>query len=46
MIEAELHLDPRWVDRDSAFALLDGSHPSDPLVRQVVERAFAVLAKR
>jgi 8-oxo-dGTP diphosphatase len=45
VIEAELHLDPRWVDRESALALLDGSHPSDRLVRQVVERAFDVLAE-
>ena len=39
-IESGLHLDPRWVDRDGALALLDGSHPSDGLVRPVVERAF------
>ena len=45
VIEAELHLDPRWVDRDAALGLLDGSHPSDALVRQVVERAFQVLAE-
>ena len=45
VIEAELHLDPRWVDRSAALALLDGSHPSDALVRQVVERAFEVLAR-
>jgi len=43
-VEADLHLDPRWVDRDEATALLDGSHPSDELVRPVVERAFAALA--
>jgi 8-oxo-dGTP pyrophosphatase MutT (NUDIX family) len=45
VIEAKLHLDPRWVDREAASALLDGSHPSDALVRQVVERAFDVLAE-
>jgi 8-oxo-dGTP diphosphatase len=44
-IEADRHLDPRWVNRDEAMALLDGSHPSDELVRPVVERAFAVLAQ-
>jgi 8-oxo-dGTP pyrophosphatase MutT (NUDIX family) len=44
-IEADRHLDPRWVDKDEALALLDGSHPSDELVRPVVERAFAVLAQ-
>lgn len=43
-IEQELHLDPRWVDRDQAMALLDGSHASDSLIRGVVERAFAILA--
>jgi 8-oxo-dGTP diphosphatase len=43
VIEAGLHLDPRWVDRDSALSLFDGSHPSDELVRQVVDRAFAIL---
>ena len=43
-IEAGLHLDPRWVDRDGALTLLDGSHPSDELVRPVVERAFDRLA--
>ena len=43
VIEAGLHLDPRWVDRDAALTLLDGSHPSDALVRRVVERAFAAL---
>jgi 8-oxo-dGTP diphosphatase len=45
VIEVGLHLDPRWVDRDEAMALLDGSHPSDSLVRPVVERAFVVLAQ-
>jgi 8-oxo-dGTP diphosphatase len=44
-IEQNLHLDPRWVDREAAMALLDGSHPSDELVRPVVERAFAILAQ-
>lgn len=44
VIEAGLHLDPRWVDREAALTLLDGSHPSDELVRQVVDRAFAILA--
>jgi 8-oxo-dGTP diphosphatase len=43
-IEAGLHLDPRWVDRSTALELLDGAHPSDELVRKVVERAFEVLA--
>jgi 8-oxo-dGTP pyrophosphatase MutT (NUDIX family) len=42
-IEDDLHLDPRWVDRAEAVALLDGSHPSDELLRPVVERAFAIL---
>jgi 8-oxo-dGTP pyrophosphatase MutT (NUDIX family) len=45
VIEADRHLDPRWVDRDEAMALLDGSHPSDAMVRHVVERAFAVLGQ-
>ena len=45
-IESGLHLDPRWVDRNAARALLDGSHPSDELVRPVVERAFDRLAGR
>jgi 8-oxo-dGTP pyrophosphatase MutT (NUDIX family) len=44
-IEADRHLDPRWVNRDEALALLDGSQPSDELVRPVVERGFAVLAQ-
>jgi 8-oxo-dGTP diphosphatase len=43
-IEADRHLDPRWVNRDEALALLDGAHPSDELVRPVVERAFGMLA--
>jgi 8-oxo-dGTP pyrophosphatase MutT (NUDIX family) len=44
LIEAGMHLDPRWVDRLGALALLDGSHASDDLVRPVVERAFDRLA--
>ena len=43
-IETDLHLDPRWVDRNEALTLLDGSHPSDALVRPVIERAFAILS--
>ncbi len=42
-IEETLHLDPRWVDRDEALALLDGAHRSDDLLRPVIERAFAAL---
>jgi 8-oxo-dGTP diphosphatase len=42
-IEADRHLDPRWVNRAEAMDMLDGSHPSDELVRPVIERAFAVL---
>ena len=42
-IEAELHLDPRWVDRKEALALLDGTHRSDELLRPVIERAFDAL---
>jgi 8-oxo-dGTP diphosphatase len=42
-IEERLHLDPRWVDRDQAAALLDGSHRSDDLLRPVLERAFSLL---
>jgi 8-oxo-dGTP pyrophosphatase MutT (NUDIX family) len=42
-IEEHLHLDPRWVDRDEALALLDGAHRSDALLRPVIERAFAAL---
>lgn len=42
-IEKDRHLDPRWVDREEALALLDGSHASDELVRPIVERAFDVL---
>jgi 8-oxo-dGTP diphosphatase len=44
-LEDGLHLDPRWVERDEALALLDGSHPSDELVRKVAERAFAALRR-
>jgi 8-oxo-dGTP diphosphatase len=44
-IEADQHLDPRWVGRAAAVALLDGSHPSDDLVRPVIERAFAILER-
>jgi 8-oxo-dGTP diphosphatase len=43
LIEADRHLDPRWVTPEEALALLDGSHPSDALVRPVIERAFAIL---
>ena len=43
-IETDRHLDPRWVDRVEALALLDGSHPSDELVRPVIERGFAILS--
>jgi 8-oxo-dGTP diphosphatase len=43
-LEQELHHDPRWVDRDEALALLDGTYPSDRLLRTVVERAFDALA--
>jgi 8-oxo-dGTP pyrophosphatase MutT (NUDIX family) len=42
-IERRLHLDPRWVTRDEALALLQGAHRSDDLLRPVVERAFAAL---
>jgi 8-oxo-dGTP diphosphatase len=45
-IEEPLHLDPRWVDREQAMALLDGSHRSDDLLRPVLERAFDRLAAR
>lgn len=45
-IEESLHLDPRWVDRERALALLDGAHRSDALLRPVIERAFAVLGQR
>jgi 8-oxo-dGTP diphosphatase len=44
VLEADLHLDPRWVDKHEALALLDGFHSSDELVRPVVVRAFAALA--
>ncbi|HEY8179474.1 MAG TPA: DUF120 domain-containing protein [Candidatus Limnocylindria bacterium] len=43
-IEERLHLDPRWVERDEALALLDGTHRSDGLLRPVIARAFDVLA--
>jgi 8-oxo-dGTP pyrophosphatase MutT (NUDIX family) len=43
-LEPDLHLDPRWVDRDGALALLDGTHQSDGILRTVVEAAFNVLA--
>jgi 8-oxo-dGTP diphosphatase len=46
LLEPGLHLDPRWVDHAGALALLDGAHPSDELVRTVVERAFAALNRR
>ena len=39
-IEEPLHLDPRWVDREHALALLSGAHRSDALLRPVIERAF------
>lgn len=42
-IERPLHLDPRWVARDEALALLQGPHRSDVLLRPVIERAFAAL---
>ena len=42
-IEDRLHLDPRWVNRDEALALLNGAHRSDALLRPVVEHAFEVL---
>jgi 8-oxo-dGTP diphosphatase len=45
VLEAGLHLDPRWVDRDEVLALLDGSHLSDELVRTVVERAFSIISR-
>jgi 8-oxo-dGTP diphosphatase len=44
-IEADRHLDPRWVNRQEAMKLLDGSHLSDAMVRRVVERAFSALAE-
>ena len=43
-LEQELHHDPRWVDREQALALLDGTHQSDGIVRIVVDRAFEALA--
>jgi 8-oxo-dGTP pyrophosphatase MutT (NUDIX family) len=45
ILEQAQHADPRWVDRDEALALLDGSHVSDALLRPVVERAFEALGK-
>jgi 8-oxo-dGTP diphosphatase len=42
-LEMELHHDPRWVTRAEAMDLLDGSHPSDDLLRVVVDRAFDAL---
>jgi 8-oxo-dGTP pyrophosphatase MutT (NUDIX family) len=42
-LEQGLHLDPRWVDRDEALALLDGGHASDAILRTVVEAAFSVV---
>jgi 8-oxo-dGTP diphosphatase len=45
VVEADRHLDPRWVTREEALGLLDGSHASDELVRPIVERAFAILGK-
>ena len=44
-IEARLHLDPRWVRRDEALALLDGAHRSDSLLRPVIERAFEAVGR-
>ena len=44
-IEEGLHLDPRWVSRDEALALLDGAHRSDELLRPVIERAFDTLRR-
>ena len=45
-IEEPLHLDPRWVDREHALALLSGAHRSDALLRPVIERAFDRLLER
>ncbi|HKO34298.1 MAG TPA: DUF120 domain-containing protein [Candidatus Limnocylindria bacterium] len=42
-IEEHLHLDPCWVHRGEAMALLSGTHPSDALLRPVIGRAFEVL---
>jgi len=42
-IEERLHLNPRWVHRDQAAALLSGAHRSDALLRPVIERAFETL---
>ncbi len=44
-IEERLHLDPRWVDREEALALLDGAHRSDDLLRPVLARAFDALGR-
>jgi 8-oxo-dGTP diphosphatase len=44
-IEERLHLDPRWVDRAEALALLDGAHRSDDLLRPVLARAFDALGR-
>jgi 8-oxo-dGTP pyrophosphatase MutT (NUDIX family) len=44
-IEAGRHLDPRWVDRAEALALLDGTHRSDALLWPVIERAFDLLTR-
>ena len=44
-IEERLHLDPRWVRRDEALALLDGAHRSDALLRPVIERAFEIAGR-
>jgi 8-oxo-dGTP diphosphatase len=44
-IEPGLHRDPRWVEHESARALLDGAHPSDELVRIVIDRAFEAIGK-
>jgi 8-oxo-dGTP diphosphatase len=46
LIETALHADPRWVDRDQALALLDGSHVSDALLRPIIELAFEAMPKR
>jgi 8-oxo-dGTP diphosphatase len=45
-IEEHKHADPRWVGREAALALLEGSHASDELLRPVIERAFDRLAGR
>jgi 8-oxo-dGTP pyrophosphatase MutT (NUDIX family) len=43
-LEEGLHLDPRWVTLEQARRLLDGTHKSDGIVRNVVEHAFLALA--